>query len=165
MSQTLRKKKLKANTPFQHPFKTIPRALQRKTHNSLCFSHFLCNQTNHKHTLNEKLTKIKGTHTQDINKIPWSLRAVKMIALVSSPTRHSAIRVWRRCCDTDRPFCNTVLELTTFTVRVWPPVPGFNWSTFVNTDFLFFVTAAFVVSVVVVVIAVSVVAVAIAQKP
>ena len=31
----------------------------------------------------------------------------------------------------------TVLELTTFTVSVWPEVPGFNWSTLMNTGFLF----------------------------
>lgn len=68
--------------------------------------------------------------------IPCSLRAVKTMVAVSSPTRHSAIRVWRRCCETERPFARTVLELTTLTTRVWPVVPGFNWSTFLNSGFL-----------------------------
>jgi len=68
--------------------------------------------------------------------IPCSLRAVKTMVAVSSPTRHSAIRVWRRCCETERPLAKTVLELTTLTTRVWPVVPGFNWSTFLNSGFL-----------------------------
>lgn len=55
---------------------------------------------------------------------------------VSSPTRHSAIRVCRRCWDTDRPFCNTVLELTTLTMSVWPLVPGLSCSILTKTGFL-----------------------------
>lgn len=55
---------------------------------------------------------------------------------VSSPTRHSAIRVCRRCWDTDRPFCKTVLELTTLTMSVWPLVPGLSCSILTKTGFL-----------------------------
>uniref|UniRef100_A0A2P2P993 Uncharacterized protein n=1 Tax=Rhizophora mucronata TaxID=61149 RepID=A0A2P2P993_RHIMU len=47
------------------------------------------------------------------------------------------MRVWRRCRDTDRSFWRTVLELTTSTGKVWPLVPGFSWSTFPITGFLF----------------------------
>lgn len=68
--------------------------------------------------------------------IPWSLRAVKRMEAVSSPTRHSAMRVFRRCGEAAAPFCSTVLELTTFTTSVWPLVPGFRLSTFTKTGFL-----------------------------
>lgn len=67
---------------------------------------------------------------------PWSFLAVKTMVPVSSPIRHSAIRVWRRWCDTDRPFCKTVLEERTLATRVWPLVPGLSWSTLMKTGFL-----------------------------
>lgn len=67
---------------------------------------------------------------------PCSFLAVKTMVPVSSPTRHSAIFVWRRWPESGRPFCSTVFELTTLTVSVWPLVPGFSWSTFTNTGFL-----------------------------
>lgn len=62
----------------------------------------------------------------------------------SSPTRHSEMRVfcWGRAGtrNDDDGFLgfllSTVLALTTLTVRLWPLVPGFNWSTFMNTGFL-----------------------------
>lgn len=66
---------------------------------------------------------------------PWSLRAVKTMVPVSSPTRHSAILVGRSCTEAARPLSSTVLELNTWAVRVWPLVPGFSRSTFVNTGF------------------------------
>ena len=70
--------------------------------------------------------------------LPCSLRAVKMMVPVSSPMRHSAMRVGRMLCEEEgRPFCNTVLEDNTFATRVWPLVPGFSWSTFVKTGFRF----------------------------
>jgi len=65
-----------------------------------------------------------------------SLRAVKTMVPVSSPTRHSAMRVGRGLREADLPFCKTVLALTTFTVNVWPEVPGLSWSTLMNTGFL-----------------------------
>uniref|UniRef100_A0A7C8ZK96 Uncharacterized protein n=1 Tax=Opuntia streptacantha TaxID=393608 RepID=A0A7C8ZK96_OPUST len=65
-----------------------------------------------------------------------SLRAVKTMVPVSSPTRHSAMRVGRGLREADLPFCKTVLALTTLTVNVWPEVPGLSWSTLMNTGFL-----------------------------
>lgn len=41
----------------------------------------------------------------------------------------------------------TGLELTTFTVSVWPLVPGFSWSTLINTGFLFAVAVLVVAGV------------------
>lgn len=83
---------------------------------------------------------------------PWSLRAVNIIEPVSSPTRHSAMREnrgWARDSTTfdvedrlARAFTGTSFELTTFTVRLCPLVPGWRRSTFVNTGFLFSGTAA-----------------------
>lgn len=67
---------------------------------------------------------------------PWSFLAVKIINPVSSPTKHSAIRIWRTWGASARPFCNTILVLTTFTVRVCPEVLGRSWATLVNTGFL-----------------------------
>ncbi|KAM2859243.1 hypothetical protein COP2_024693 [Malus domestica] len=55
---------------------------------------------------------------------------------VSSPIKHSEIRVWRRCCDTDRPFCSTGFEPRTLATIVWPLVSGLSNSTLVNTGFL-----------------------------
>lgn len=68
--------------------------------------------------------------------VPWSFLAVKIINPVSSPTKHSAIRIWRTWGPSARPFCNTILVLTTFTVSVCPLVPGRSWSTLVNVGFL-----------------------------
>lgn len=51
--------------------------------------------------------------------VPCSLRAVKTMVPVSSPMRHSAMRVGRMLCEEEgRPFCNTVLEDNTFATRV-----------------------------------------------
>ena len=62
--------------------------------------------------------------------LPCSLRAVKIMVPVSSPTRHSAMRDGRAASTDDRPprvvTVFTGLELTTFTVSVWPLVPGFS---------------------------------------
>nr|GMD84127.1 hypothetical protein Iba_chr14aCG11710 [Ipomoea batatas] len=55
---------------------------------------------------------------------------------VSSPTRHSAMLVLRRCVDTALPFANTMLEPITLTISVWPLVPGFRPLTLTNTGFL-----------------------------
>ncbi len=66
---------------------------------------------------------------------PCSFLAVKTITPVSSPTMHSAIRTWRTWLPSGRAFCSTSLALTTFTVKVWPEVPGRSWSTLVNTGF------------------------------
>lgn len=75
---------------------------------------------------------------------PCSLRAVKRMVPVSSPTRHSAMRAWPpppfpSSWELLRLFfcCETALALTTLTVRVWPLVSGFKWSTFTNTGFRF----------------------------
>lgn len=84
--------------------------------------------------------------------IPCSLRAVKIIVPVSSPTRHSAMRDGRvgraRTIDDRTPLLLTPLftgfELITFTVSVWPLVPGLSWSTLTNTGFLFAVVAGVV---------------------
>lgn len=72
---------------------------------------------------------------------PWLLRAVKRMVPVSSPIKHSAIRVfWFWGPRNDIVFrgflLSTVLEFNTFTIRVWPVVPGFKESTFTNTGFL-----------------------------
>jgi len=78
--------------------------------------------------------------------VPCSLRAVKIMLAVSSPMRHSAMREGREAITADRPpRLGTVFtgeELTTFTVRVCPLVPGFSWSTFTNTGFRFAVCVA-----------------------
>ena len=69
---------------------------------------------------------------------PCSLRAVKMMVPVSSPMRHSAMRVGRRLWEEEGlPLFKTVLDDNTFATKVWPLVPGFSWSTFVNTGFRF----------------------------
>ncbi|KAL0305712.1 UNVERIFIED_CONTAM: hypothetical protein Sradi_5988500 [Sesamum radiatum] len=68
---------------------------------------------------------------------PCSLRAENRIVPVSSPTRHSAILVFWFCGPRKvglRGFLlRTVLEFTTFTMRVWPFVPGFKASTLTKT--------------------------------
>lgn len=94
---------------------------------------FLSNQTE------TRETKTKNSNTEakkKKNEIPCSLRAVKTMVPVSSPTTHSAILVWRRWWETERPLAKTVLELMTLTVSVWPVVPGLNCSTFLNSGFL-----------------------------
>ena len=55
-------------------------------------------------------------------KSTWSLRAVKMMEAVSSPTRHSAIRPGLMKERTE-------YRSTTLTVKVWPLVPGLSWFT------------------------------------
>lgn len=83
---------------------------------------------------------------------PCSLRAVNIIDPVSSPMRHSAMRETRpgggesiafdgKVARLARAFIGTSFELTTFTVRLWPLVPGWRRSIFVNTGFRFSVTA------------------------
>lgn len=66
-----------------------------------------------------------------------------MMVPVSSPMRHSEIRVGRILLREDEekeglvvPFCKTVSDVKTVATRVWPLVPGFIWSTFVKTGFL-----------------------------
>lgn len=50
---------------------------------------------------------------------PCSLRAVKTMVPVSSPMRHSAMRVGRRVWEGEgRPFCKTVLEDNTLATKV-----------------------------------------------
>lgn len=58
---------------------------------------------------------------------------------VSSPTMHSAIRIWRSWEPLGRALCSTRFELTTFTTSVCPVVPGCSSSTFTNTGFFKFV--------------------------
>lgn len=72
----------------------------------------------------------------EISQVPWSFLAVKTTTPVSSPTIHSQIRIWRAWGPSERPFCNTILVLTIFTVTLCPLVPGRSWSTFVNSGFL-----------------------------
>lgn len=68
--------------------------------------------------------------------LPCWFLAVNIIIPVSSPTKHSAIRIWRIWGPSGRPFCMINLELTTFTISVCPAVPGRSCSTLVNTGFL-----------------------------
>lgn len=71
--------------------------------------------------------------------VPWSFLAVKRTVPVSSPMRHSAMRDCRagfRDPDPDPPFWTTSFASRTFTVSVWPYVPGFRLSTLTNTGFL-----------------------------
>ena len=68
------------------------------------------------------------------SKSTCSLRAVKVMTPVESPTRHSEI-------FNDEPSCRrldtTVLASTTFTRRLWFAVPGRSDDTVTNTGSLF----------------------------
>uniref|UniRef100_A0A0A8XQQ8 Uncharacterized protein n=1 Tax=Arundo donax TaxID=35708 RepID=A0A0A8XQQ8_ARUDO len=75
------------------------------------------------------------------NRSTCSLRAVKRIAPVSSPTRHSAMRAGLEPTvaaglPPPRAPAATGAELTTLTARVWALVPGLSWSILVKTGFL-----------------------------
>jgi len=61
------------------------------------------------------MQQLKAQHTRKI--IPCSLRAVKIMVPVSSPTRHLAMRQGAVFTGEQQP---------TFTVRVCPSVPGFR---------------------------------------
>lgn len=100
----------------------------------------IISQSQRFNTSTSRILKIKShrhTHTkqnnetqQKKNTVPCSLRAVKTIVPVSSPTTHSAMREGRAANTDDRPprllTVFTGLELTTFTVSVCPLVPGFS---------------------------------------
>uniref|UniRef100_A0A0A8YGK9 Uncharacterized protein n=1 Tax=Arundo donax TaxID=35708 RepID=A0A0A8YGK9_ARUDO len=83
-----------------------------------------------------KITVVPGFNTSTC-----SLRAVKRMTPVSSPTRHSATRgglepAAAAGLPPPRAPAATGAELTTLTVRVWPLVTGLSWSTLVKTGFL-----------------------------
>jgi len=99
-----------------------------------------------KHDPHKKLWFLEMGNQNNIKrseKEPCSLRAVKMMVPVSSPMRHSEMRVGRTIPREDEeglvppPFCRTVSEVKTLAIKVWPFVPGFIWSTFVKVGFLF----------------------------
>uniref|UniRef100_A0A0A9GMI6 Uncharacterized protein n=1 Tax=Arundo donax TaxID=35708 RepID=A0A0A9GMI6_ARUDO len=80
----------------------------------------------------------KITVASGFSKSTCSLRAVKTMQPVSSPTRHSAMRGAREEAAAGAPGRTrpgTGVALTTLTVRVWPLVPGLSWSTLMKTGF------------------------------
>ena len=79
--------------------------------------------------------------------VPWSFLAVKTMMPVSSPTKHSAIRICLPCGPPSRPLWTTILESTTLAMRLWPWVPGRSWSTLVKVGCLRALESAAIVSV------------------